>query len=508
MSRPSSSRPGSSDRRIRGVLVALALAGCAINPVTGSPEVSLVSEESEAKAGAEAAKEIDATLGVVGDAPLTAYVTQVGERVAAHSPRKGIHYRFQVVDESEPNAFALPGGYVYVSRGILALLDGEDELACILGHEVAHVAARHAAQRISKVGPLSVLTAIPGAVTGIVFPRIGALVGGVGSLASEAISAPYSRSQESDADRIGQQMAAAAGYDPAALARALDTLGQEEVLTRGSARRASWFDSHPASAERAQESVSFARTLTRAGGSPIAATRGDFVARFDGLVIGDPAAKGVFAGRTFLHPELDFHLRFPEGWKTENSPSAILATAKPGDAAVIVRIVADGDDPMAGARALEARANAPVVREAKAVTVGGRPAARAELRARTDDGPVSAYLTWIAHQGRVYEIAGISSPARAAALRGVFDDVCESFGPLAASERASIREDRLRLVTARAGDTAQALAERAGSSWSPSYVAMANRLAASAPMHGGERIKVAVTEPYRGSPTAKSGARE
>ncbi|MBK7977590.1 MAG: M48 family metalloprotease [Deltaproteobacteria bacterium] len=503
----SNSRGARVTRVARGLLAASLLASCALNPVTGTPEVSLISEETEAKAGAEAAREIETSIGIVEDGPLTAYVAQVGERVAAHSPRKGIRYRFQVVDESEPNAFALPGGYVYVSRGILALLNGEDELACILGHEVAHVAARHAAQRISKVGPLSVLTAIPGAVTGIVFPRIGALVGGVGSLASEAISAPYSRSQESDADRIGQQMAAAAGYDPGALARAFDTMGREE-LTRGSQRRPSWFDSHPASAERAKESVAFARTLTRAAGTPIAASRNDFVDHFDGLVVGDPASKGVFSGRTFLHPDLDFHVRFPEGWKTENSPSAILATAKPGDAAAIVRIVAESDDPMAGARALEARANAPVVRETKAVTVGGRKAARADIRARTDDGPVSAYLTWIAYRGRVYEIAGIASPDRAPAMRGVFDDVAESFGPLDPSERASIREDRLRLVTARASETAQALVDRARSSWSPSYVAMANRLGSSAPVAGGERIKVAVTEPYRGSATGKPGAHE
>ena len=499
-------RPVPPSRRARAALAAVWLASCAVNPVTGRPEVSLISEESEAKAGAQAAREVDATLGVVDDAALASYVTQVGERVAAQPPRKGIRYRFQIVDESEPNAFALPGGYVYVSRGILALLNGEDELACILGHEVAHVAARHAAQRISKMGPLAVLTAIPGAVTGIVFPRIGALVGGVGSLASEAVSAPYSRSQESDADRIGQQMAAAAGYDPLALARAFDSLGREEELSRGAERRPSWFDSHPASAERAKESVVYARELTRAEGAPIAAGRNGFVERLDGLVVGDPAAKGVFSGRTFLHPDLGFHVRFPEGWKAENSPSAILATSKPGDAAAIVRIVAEGDDPMAGARALEARANAPVVRDTRTVTVGGRPAARTELSARTDDGPVSAYLTWLAHGGRIYEIAGITSPARAATLRASFDEVAASFGPLEPVERASIREDRLRLVTARPGESAQSLAERARSSWSPSYVAMANALGGAASASGGERIKVAVTEPYRARPAAKPGS--
>src|SRR5437016_9657885 len=145
-------------------------AGCARNPVTGRPQLTLVSEAEERELSAAEAQKVAATMGIYDDAALTAYVRTVGERLARVSPRQDVVYTFQVVDMQEPNAFALPSGQIYVSRGLLVLLDSEDELAGVLGHEVGHVAARHATQRVSREAPISNLTGITAAGTGIGSP--------------------------------------------------------------------------------------------------------------------------------------------------------------------------------------------------------------------------------------------------------------------------------------------------------------------------------------------------
>jgi len=160
-------------------LAAVMLTGCAVNPVSGRPEPSLISASQERELGREEAKKVEASMGLVDDSPLTAYVRQVGERIATHSPHAGVDYTFYVLDLPEPNAFALPGGYVYVSRGLLALLNSEDELAGVVGHEVGHVAARHSVRRVTRAAPIGVVSGVGAAVVGMVSPVLGDVVGGV-----------------------------------------------------------------------------------------------------------------------------------------------------------------------------------------------------------------------------------------------------------------------------------------------------------------------------------------
>src|SRR5262249_19836729 len=146
--------------------------------------------------GAEEAKQVEAALGFVDDPKLQAYVQQLGARVAASSPLQSVDYTFHVLDIPQSNAFALPGGWVYVSRGILVMTNSEDELAGILGHEIGHVAARHAVQQVSRAAPIGILSGIGAAVTGLVSPTLGDVVGGAGAAANAMVLAPYGRDQE------------------------------------------------------------------------------------------------------------------------------------------------------------------------------------------------------------------------------------------------------------------------------------------------------------------------
>ena len=497
--------PSSKGRQAAALLTWLGLvagiaAGCATNPVTGRPELVLVSAAREKELGREEAQRIEQEMGLLDDPAIVAYVQAVGRRLAAQSPRRDVEYRFRVVDSAEPNAFALPGGHVYVTRGLLVIVNSEDELAGVIGHEIGHVAARHSVQQISRAAPLAMVTGLGAAVTGVVSPRLGRAVGGAGAAASELILAPYSRDQEREADRVGQTLAAAAGWDPAGLPAFLRTLSHEEDLSRSGPRRPSFLDSHPATPERVAATAEYSHELVRAASSPTTPDRAAFLRRLDGLPVGERATAGVFEGSRFMHPDLDFTVRFPDRWSTENNREQVAAIPPDQQAFMTLEVVAQGDDPFIGAKAVQDASRTPVLQRTERLTVNGLPAARTRLRGRTDTREVTALLAWIAYQGRIYQIAGVTPLERSEAFGPVFDGTMQSFRPLTRAERGGIREDRLRLVEAKDGEAVSALTARSGTRWSAAMVAVVNGLAPSDRLRRGQLVKVALSEPYAAPP--------
>jgi predicted Zn-dependent protease len=234
----------------------------AVNPVSGRTEVAVLSADEERQLGMEEAGKVESSMGLVTDPALVAYIQAVGDRVARPSPRRDVAYTFKVVNQPEPNAFALPNGNIYVSRGLLALANSEDELAGVLAHEVVHVAARHTVRSANvavATSPLRIATGIAGVAAGIIAPRVGEGIMGLGETASEAFMAPYGRSQEREADDVGVELAARAGYDPKGLPGILQALEREEALRRRGPARQSFFDTHPATPERVRETEHRAR---------------------------------------------------------------------------------------------------------------------------------------------------------------------------------------------------------------------------------------------------------
>jgi predicted Zn-dependent protease len=445
------------------VWLVAALAGCAINPVSGRRELALVSASQEREIGREQAKHVEAEMGLVDDPQLTAYVREVGARIAAQSPLPG-DYTFQIVDLPEPNAFSLPGGYVYVSRGLLALMSSEDELAGVVGHEVGHIAARHAVQRVSRAVPIAIVSGVGAAVTGIVSPTLGSVVGGAGLAANRAILAPYGREQEREADRVGAELEARAGWDPAGLAAALRTLARAEALQQqGGSPRSSFFATHPALPERVENVTALAAGIVRGSGTRIAATARAFVERLDGLVVGARADEGVLDGATFVHPVLGVAVTFPEGWKTENARDGVTASDPYGDAVIVLDVAGQGDDPARVLAEVDAQAGTDLARRAEHLRIDGRPAVRVIADAQGADGPLVLDLTCVAHGGAIFRILGAARPSAAARTAPAFQAAARSFRTPTAAERGRIRETRLRLVSARGGETVAALAARARS---------------------------------------------
>jgi predicted Zn-dependent protease len=194
-----------------GLAASLAMLSGACASLTMSPD-------EERKLGREEADEVERTVGLVRDPDLLRYVRQVADRLERVAPPADVSWAVNVTDDAEPNAFALPGAWLYVTRGLLVLLNSEAELAGVLGHEMAHVLQRHAARRVRAATPFALLFGIPAGILSTVSPTLGGIVGGTGHLASSLALAPYSRDQEREADQVGIALAARAGFDPAALA--------------------------------------------------------------------------------------------------------------------------------------------------------------------------------------------------------------------------------------------------------------------------------------------------
>ncbi|MDJ0870055.1 MAG: M48 family metalloprotease [Myxococcota bacterium] len=469
--------------------------GCAVNPVTGRRELVFMSPAREAALGAQAAAEVEAGIGLLDDPALTAYVSELGERLARHSPRRNVTYRFYVADMPEPNAFALPGGYIYVSRGLLALANSEDELANVIGHEIGHVAARHAAQRETQAIGAGVLTALGSAAAGAAGGDAAArAVGQLGQAAAAGWIASYGRDQERQSDEVGQSLAAQAGWDPEGMADFMASIGREEVLRTGRERLPTWLDSHPVPAERVRTNRARAVTLERAPPAPIAATRREFLARIDGLRIGPDPREGVFQGTRFLHPGMEFAFELPEGWEQRNMRTAVGAVAPDGSALVVLELQGPATEPRAAADQF-AQANGLRLEQMREQHIGGYATLRALARAQLAQGAIGLDLTWIAHPDAMLRLMG-------AAPLGQFDDhaarfraSARSFRSLRASERRAIRGRVLRVVEARSSETLAALSRRTGNVWSVQETAVVNALPKGVVLPRGEPIKIAVEVP-------------
>jgi predicted Zn-dependent protease len=475
----------------------LAVACTSVNPATGRREVVLMSTEEERAIDAREAKRVESQLGLVTDPELNEYVDAIGQALAEHSPRQDLDYHFQIIEADEPNAFALPGGHVYVSRGLLTVANSEAEIANVLGHEIGHVAARHAAQRQAHVQTFGLATLLSDLMGG--GPRA--------QPDSEPLSghfvARYARNQEREADRIGQDLALEAGVDPRGLAEFMRTLDNLSRIEQGFSTPQSYLATHPAARERMLEASTRAwrtpETVRESWkpGLPVAHTREQFLERIEGIAVGRPASEGIFIGDRFLHPDLDFSLRFPSGWDLENQSSQVVGLAPKRDGVVLLQLDGIGDDPAAAARAFAEREKL-ALENPTPIRIGGLPAFRAESVVETQFGKTHAEITWVAHDGRVYRLVTGNEPGSLRKYQGLFRKFAHSFRPLTPEDRLEITELRLRIAHARPGETLEALCERTGNEWSPFHTAVANGLQVGAALPGGTPVKIALREPYQG----------
>jgi predicted Zn-dependent protease len=472
------------------------LAGCAVNPVTGIPEFVVISSERERALGAEQEQKFLGEVGSSDHENTASWVEALGARLAVHSPRQDVTYRFHVVDLEVPNAFSLPGGPVFVTRGLLALVRSEDELAAVLGHEIGHVAARHSVAQTTAATPIALVFGVPAAIVGSVSKPLGDLVGLPGAIVSGLALSAYGREQEYQADELGAELALKAGFRPLALAEFLERLEREAALYGSAPPPLSFFASHPRTPDRTDRARELADELAPGQRPRSVADQNVALAHLDGLLVGPNPAHGAFVGDDFFHPGLGFAWRVPEGWERENHPEAVVAMepAAAGHAGLLLELAGEGDDPAAAAK--QDLSSEEHQRALHGLEVNGRQAAQLEIGSGTD----AALVTWIAFDGRIYRIVGVYPLAEAGTRRAQIAAAVESFRTLTPEDRARVRAERLRIRSARQDESLEALLARTESVWNAARTEVINDLAQGAPLAKGARLKVAVAEAWEPAP--------
>ncbi len=458
-------------RRVRAAgLAALAvlalplLQSCTTNPATGGSDFTpFMSPEDEVKVGAEEHQKILAQFGgTYQNAEIQAYVDRLGQQLAAKSELPELKWTFTVLDSEIINAFALPGGYVYISRGLLALADTEDQLAGVIGHEIGHVTARHAANRYSAaVGTSIGLTGA--AILAEVFlgSGTGQIIQQAGGAAAQGFLASYSRDQELQADSLGVRYLSRTDYNSQAMAGFLDKMDQEAALIaklRGEAPRGfSYFDTHPPTQERVQKATEEAKE-TPGSGSP--GSREAFYKKIDGLIYGDSPEQGFRRGRQFLHPGLRLAFEVPPGYYMLNFPDRLIAKGSNGSTIVFDR--AEKKYPIPPAQYLSAVwASGLNLQGLQSLTVNGLNAATGYARVRTDQGDVALRLGAVAWpDGTMYRFQFISPLSSARQNDPAFVETLRSFRQLSAGEAAALKPLRVRPYRVKSGDSLAGIARR------------------------------------------------
>jgi len=308
------------------LMAALTLTSCATNPATRDSDFVLMSEEQELKLGQQAAAEVAKNMPLLPDSdPLARYVDRIGQRMATISDRPELFYRFHVVDDATINAFALPGGFIYIYRGLLTHLNSEAELAAVLGHEIGHVTARHAVKRYTQAQAYQL-----GMVLTSIFVPIPQAAGQMSDLLALVVIQGYGREAESQADELALKYLTRAEYDPHAVIGILKTLKRLDELDSMEKKDAGEkvekyhgaFASHPETDKRIRDAVQLASDRQAATGL---INRNAMILALDGYPYGDSPEQGAVVGRRFLHPDLGIQLKFPKNWVITNSPGALNA---------------------------------------------------------------------------------------------------------------------------------------------------------------------------------------
>ena len=434
----------------------VAAIGCAGGGLTGQGPNRAISQ-SAAQTAAQQHPAVVAEFGGAESGARGAYVTTVGRKVAAQTGIQGAGagaYTITTLNSPVMNAFAVPGGYVYITRQLMGLMDDEAELASVLGHEMGHIAADHSKQRQNR-GLLSQLGAL----------AVGVLTGSgqlaqVAGQVSQGLFLSYSRGQEFEADDLGVRYMAAAGYDPNAAATLLASLGEATSLeSRASGRNderavPTWARSHPLSADRVKRATQKAAATGMAGRG--VRNRDAFLAQVDGMIVDDDPAQGVVDGRVFRHPDLRLQFTVPQGYGIQNGTRQVTIAGQNGQALFsggafngnLSTYIGQVFQQLGGG---QAQINVP---QPRSTTVNGIPAAYSTARVATQNGQVD--VTVFAYQWDSNTAYHFAMMTPAGSGLGPFDSMVGSVGRLTAAQAAAIKPRVIDVVTVKSGERSTA----------------------------------------------------
>ncbi len=429
--------------------------GCTVNPATGSRDLILVGPSEEKQIGLREHPKILAQFGgVYDDTAAAGYVASIGGKLAATTETPSLGFTFTLLDSPIVNAFALPGGFVYISRGLMALAGDEAELAGVLGHEIGHVVARHSAQRQSQAMLANLGVGLLGAIAGGESSQLAGTVAGL-------YLRSYSRDQELEADMLGIRYLRRAGYDVNAMASFLERLRANSQLESQIAGRSpdevDNYDitaTHPRTVDRVQ------RAITLSGVSPNGLRdRGKYLGAINGMIFGDGPKQGYILGRRFAHSKLRFEFSVPEGFKVQNRPDQVVATSKREKAGLFFNAEPKPFRGRMTAYLSSMWARSAALNDLEAIKVNGLDAATGWVRAR--DGRADYRLVAIRFDSqRIFRFVFVAPPATMRRLAERFQRTTYSFKRLTSAQAAALKPKRLKIIAVASSDTIAKLSNR------------------------------------------------
>jgi predicted Zn-dependent protease len=460
-----------------------------------SPPTPSFAAASDVALGAQVAKQVEQEFGLYTSPEANRYLQELGARLAtvANDPRW--KFTFQIVDQGDPNAFAIPGGGIYVSRGLLALLNREDELAGALAHELVHVMKRHTAQE-QRRGFLPGVLSIPGKVVGgVVSEDLGNIINAPIETVGGAWLSRYSRSQETESDRLGIAIAAKAGYEPSALADLLARIDASVKSETGKEHKFSMFDSHPMTETRLTNIRKRAPELPVLDKSRVAPDAAALFAKLDGMWLGENPDQGVLQKDQFLQPSIGFAITLPPGWKHQNTPQYLISAHPQKEAMLLLGIAGPESEPELTGQKFIAKMRTKARTEpvsARKTAVGNFPAYVVTYLDPSGRKPVYLHFAWVAMAGHTYQLIGLAPEKDKETLR----TAALTLRPLTDADRATVTGKRLRAVPARKGETLDTFNTRTKNTWPPAYTALVNSLHPNDTLTEGQLIKISREEPW------------
>ena len=422
---------------LTAVAFVLVLAACAVNPVTGDRQLALISEGQEIEIGRQVAVSAEQQFGLVDDAALQDYVHRLGTQLAQASERPDLPWTFRVADAPTPNAFAAPGGYIFITRGLMTLLRNEAELVSILGHEIGHVTARHSVAMMSRAQ----LAQLGLGIGSILRPEEAEMYGSLAAGGLQLLFLSYGRDAERQADDLGYRYALEQDYDVREMVNVFASL-QKSAELAGQSPVPSWLASHPYPEERIQRIQKELETLPPTA-TPRRIGENDYLAQIDGLTYGANPREGFFEANRFLHPELAFRIDFPQGWRMQNMRQAVVAGSPNEDALIQLMLVPGSPEEEAKAFFGQQGLAAGRVSSQK---VNGLNAIAGAFEVQTGQAKLGGVVTFVALEGRTYRILAYTPAEKRAGYDRTFRTAMNSFARLTNTEALARQPQRVSIV--------------------------------------------------------------
>lgn len=427
------------------VVSLLLLHSCAKNPVTGKRDFMLMSEGQEVAMGQQSDPEIKAYMGVYEDPTLQRFINEKGQQMAAVSHRKNLKYQFKIVDSPVVNAFAVPGGYVYFTRGIMAHFNNEAEFAGVLGHEIGHITARHSAKQYSNA-MLAQIGLVAGSVISPTFAQYADIAGQGLSL----LFLKFGRDAESQSDKLGVEYSTKIGYDAQEMSEFFSTLDRLREVS-GSAEVPTFLSTHPDPADRERKVSKMAKDWkNKTGGKSLEVGRDSYLRMIDGIIYGDDPKQGFVENNMFYHPVMKFQFPVPAQWKVNNTPEQVQIVEPQGQAFMLLTL-AEGNDLETATQALLKKYQLQPIKSARETVNGLNAYAiiadQAAQQGQQQQAAVRTLIYTIQYGGNIYAMIGASAKQTFNGYANTFQNTMRSFAELTDQEKINREPERVRIKT-------------------------------------------------------------